>query len=295
MPLSDSSAHVWTWEFLVSAVLCSVAVSVLLKVARKRGTDIEHAIAANYLVTVAGCWLFLHPQPGDLRGTTLQALWPFLLLGVLLPSVFVVLARSVEQAGIVRSDAAQRLSLFLPVAAAFVLFGETPTLGKTVGILTAFAALAALLYKPSEDKSGGTLWLAGVWLGFGLIDILFKYLAKSGQAMALNLFAAFVSACLLMWAYVWRRGKKITAADFSCGLLLGVLNFGNILFYLKAHRAFQSDPTLVFAGMNLGVIVSGTLAGMLAFKEKVSAANKAGIALALLAVFCLFYGDRLLA
>ena len=282
----------WTWQFLALAVLCSVAVSVLLKIARKQGVHIEHAIAVNYIVATACCWFLLEPPLDGLRGADIGSLWPFLALGVLLPSIFVVMARAVEQAGIVRSDAAQRLSLVLPVLAAFLLFGERLNQNKIVSIVLAFSALAALLYKPGKGKQGGGMfWLVGVWLGFGVIDILFKQLSKTGQALSLNLFVA----CVLMWGYVWRQGKPLKAADFAGGLLLGLLNFGNILFYIKAHHAFSGDPTLVFAGMNLGVIVLGTLTGALAFKEKISAVNQAGIALALAAIYSLFYLDWLLA
>lgn len=286
----------WTWQFLALAVLCSVAVSVLLKIARKQGVHIEHAIAVNYIVATACCWFLLEPPLDGLRGADIGSLWPFLALGVLLPSIFVVMARAVEQAGIVRSDAAQRLSLVLPVLAAFLLFGEQLSRNKIVSIVLAFSALAALLYKPGKGKQGGGMfWLVGVWLGFGVIDILFKQLSKTGQAMSLNLFVAFALACVLMWGYVWRQGKPLKAADFAGGLLLGLLNFGNILFYIKAHHAFSDDPTLVFAGMNLGVIVLGTLTGALAFKEKISAVNQAGIVLALVAIYSLFYLDWLLA
>ena len=286
----------WTWQFLALAVLCSVAVSVLLKIARKQGVHIEHAIAVNYIVATACCWFLLEPPLDGLRGADIGGLWPFLALGVLLPSIFVVMARAVEQAGIVRSDAAQRLSLVLPVLAAFLLFGEQLNRNKIVSIVLAFSALAALLYKPGKGKQGGGIfWLVGVWLGFGVIDILFKQLSKTGQAMSLNLFVSFALACVLMWGYVWRQGKPLKAADFAGGLLLGLLNFGNILFYIKAHHAFSGDPTLVFAGMNLGVIVLGTLTGALAFKEKISTINQIGIALALAAVYSLFYLDWLLA
>ncbi|MDO4694223.1 MAG: EamA family transporter [Eikenella sp.] len=284
-------------EFLLAAVACSVAVSVLLKVARRRGIQIEHAIAVNYIAAGACCWFLLKPPLHTLAQADWRALWPFLLLGVLLPAIFVVLARAVEQAGIVRTDAAQRLSLALPVAVAFLWFGEVLTLNKTAGIVLAFAALAGLLYRPEGGKkgSGGLFWLAGVWLGFGVIDILFKQLSKTGQAVSLNLFVAFALACVLMWGYVWWRGKALKAADVAGGLLLGALNFGNILFYLKAHQAYQNDPTLVFAGMNLGVIVLGTLVGAAVFKEKIATANQIGIVLALAAVASFYYLDKVLA
>ena len=76
-------------------------------------------------------------------------------------------------------------------------------------------------------------------------------------------------------------------------LALGSLNFANILFYIRAHQAYSSNPTLVFAGMNIGVIVLGTLVGALAFKEKISTINAAGIVLAVCAIACLFYWPQL--
>ena len=68
------------------------------------------------------------------------------------------------------------------------------------------------------------------------------------------------------------------------GGLVGVFNFGNILFYLKAHKAFAENPSTVFAGMNMGVIVLGSLVGIFVFKEKLSKMNFAGLFLALIAI-----------
>ena len=77
------------------------------------------------------------------------------------------------------------------------------------------------------------------------------------------------------------------------GLILGGLNFANILFYIRAHQYFQQDPSLVFAGMNLGVITLATIIGAFVFKEKINGLNAAGIVLAIAAIWFLFYGSRL--
>ena len=47
---------------LIIAVLCSVAVSVLLKVARKRHIEIQQAIAFNYIVALSLSWFLLKPD-----------------------------------------------------------------------------------------------------------------------------------------------------------------------------------------------------------------------------------------
>lgn len=287
---------------LIIAVLCSVAVSVLLKVARKRHIEIQQAIAFNYIVALSLSWFLLKPDFKGLEFTDFIAQSEntpiFLALGILLPSVFIIMSKAVEFAGIVRSDAAQRLSLFLPILAAFLIFHETLSQSKVVGIVLAFVGLFCLLSKPNQQSAvdfRGVLGLVGVWFGYGIIDILFKQVAKSGGAFPTTLFIAFSLAACIMFIYLLFKRTQWNVASFVGGIILGVLNFFNILFYIKAHQSFGSNPTLVFAGMNIGVICLGTITGALIFKEKISKVNWLGIVFSLCAIFSLYYLDKILA
>ena len=287
---------------LIIAVLCSVAVSVLLKIARKRNIIIHQAIAFNYIVALSLSWFLLKPDFKGLEFTDFIAQSEntpiFLALGILLPSVFIIMSKAVEFAGIVRSDAAQRLSLFLPILAAFLIFHEILSQSKVVGIVLAFIGLFCLLSKPNEQSVvdfRGVLGLVGVWFGYGIIDILFKQVAKSGGAFPTTLFIAFSLAACIMFIYLLFKRTQWNVASFVGGIILGVLNFFNILFYIKAHQSFVSNPTLVFAGMNIGVICLGTITGALIFKEKISKINWLGIVFSLCAIFCLYYLDKILA
>ena len=287
---------------LIIAVLCSVAVSVLLKVARKRHIEIQQAIAFNYIVALSLSWFLLKPDFKGLKFTDFIAQSEntpiFLALGLLLPSVFIIMSKAVEFAGIVRSDAAQRLSLFLPILAAFLIFHETLSQSKVVGIVLAFVGLFCLLSKPNQQSAvafRGIWGLVGVWFGYGIIDILFKQVAKSGGAFPTTLFIAFSLAACIMFIYLLFKRTQWNVASFIGGIILGVLNFFNILFYIKAHQSFGANPTLVFAGMNIGVICLGTITGALIFKEKISKVNWLGIVFSLCAIFCLYYLDKILA
>ena len=287
---------------LIIAVLCSVAVSVLLKVARKRHIEIQQAIAFNYIVALSLSWFLLKPDFKGLEFTDFIAQSEntpiFLALGILLPSVFIIMSKAVEFAGIVRSDAAQRLSLFLPILAAFLIFHETLSQSKVVGIVLAFVGLFCLLSKPNQQSAvdfRGVLGLIGVWFGYGIIDILFKQVAKSGGAFPTTLFIAFSLAACIIFIYLLFKRTQWNVASVVGGIILGVLNFFNILFYIKAHQSFGSNPTLVFAGMNIGVICLGTITGALIFKEKISKVNWLGIVFSLCAIFCLYYLDKILA
>lgn len=280
-------------SFLFASICASVAVSILLKFARRRGIAIEQAIAVNYLVCISLTFLLLKPSFN--REALMQEWWLFAALGLLLPSVFIFMGRAIEHIGIVKADAAQRLSLFLPIIAAFTLFGDQLTLVKAAGIVLAFAALLCLI-STGERRDGKHVfvWVVGVWLGYGVIDILFKQMAKSGVAFSSTLFIAFVIAAIVIFAWLLARKTRFNLASMVGGVVLGALNFTNIFTYVRAHQVMSDNPALVFTGMNVGVIALASMLGWLAFGEKASARNIVGILLAVLSIVTLFYGAMML-
>lgn len=275
--------------YVLASVVCSVAVSVLLKLARRLGIDVGQAVAWNYVVAAAAALLALRPDWEPLARLA-APWWALGLLGVLLPTIFLALAASVRHAGIVRSDAAQRLSLVLSLAAAFTLFGEQLTLLKLAGCVLGLVAMAGMVWREGAGGSGerkAWLWPLVVFAGFGAIDILFKRVAASGVPLGSALAAVFALALLVAFAIELAQRTRWTWQGFAGGVLLGLLNFGNILFYLRAHRALPHDPALVFAGVNLGVVALGALVGMLAFREKLGRLNLAALSLAFGAIVLL--------
>ena len=76
---------------LILAILCSVAVSVLLKIARKKNIIIEQAIAFNYITAITFSYFLLKPDFKGLEFTDYIVKSEnspiFLALGLLLPSV----------------------------------------------------------------------------------------------------------------------------------------------------------------------------------------------------------------
>jgi drug/metabolite transporter (DMT)-like permease len=128
-----------------------------------------------------------------------------------------------------------------------------------------------------------------VFVGFGVIDVLFKQMALN-KIIAYNtsLFIVFMLAFIFsLLGLIYRvMAKKIRFSwlHIPLGWMLGTVNFCNILFYLKAHKVMASNPSTVFSAVNIGVIVLGTLTGLIIFKEKLSLLNKAGIVLAVIAI-----------
>jgi len=277
-------------HFLVLSVICSVLVSVLLKLAPRRGIDIAQAVTWNYLAASVLSLLLLKPSLQSLQSG--HTPWLALLgLAVALPGIFLVLARAVREAGIVRSDVAQRLSLLLSLAAAFLLFGEQANGWKLTGLGLGLLAIVGVSARDGDTKQHSRTswgWLLGVWAGFALIDILLKQVAAAGTPSTAALLVSFGIAFVLMLGWQLQRHlsgrSQLTPANLVYGLLLGLLNFGNILFYVRAHQALPDSPATIFASMNIGVVCLGALVGVLAFGEKTSAWNRLGLALAVVAI-----------
>ena len=278
--------------YLTIAVLCSVAVSVLLKVLRQKNIDIRQTIVAGYPVAFLLTWFLLNPDVSGLG--TLDSAWGIIIaLGLLLPAVVIVLGRAIESVGMVATDAAQRLSLIIPIVAAFLLFGEVLTSTRIFGLLLGFLALGALIYRPqqgqiSRQAKHTPLWLFSVWAGYGIIDILFKQVAKQGTAFPLTLFVSFGLAGLLLFIYLLITRVRWQGNALAAGLLLGALNMGNIYAYVRAHQLLSESPSIVFTGMNVGVIAVATLIGVGVFKESLNRINVLGLLLAICCVAVLF-------
>lgn len=281
-------------HYLILAIFCSVSVSVLFKLTKKYNIVTPQMIAFGYVIALSLSYFLLAPNFNGLTFTEFfvqsEAKPIFISLGILLPVGFLVMSKAVEYGGIVRTDAAQRLALFLQIIAAVVIFGETLSDMRIAGVVVAFLALFFLLSKPAggvENALKAALALAGVWLIWGTTGILFKKIALMGGAFPTTLFITFVLAAVIMFIYLLIKRTNWTVSSLIGGILLGCLNFGNILFYIYAHQYFKENPTIVFATMDLGVICLGTLVGAAVFKEKISKFNAIGILLGIVAILLL--------
>lgn len=273
--------------FLFLSVICSVTVGAIFKIARTYQVSAIQIVGCNYIFALTLCYSFLSP---DLAVLDASSPWElFILLGVLLPVVFLFLATSIKNMGIVKTDVAQRLSLIISILGAWLFFGEQFSGLKLAALLFGFPAIILILDKPTENKENKWIYPTLVLLGFGVIDLLFKQIAMTSSVpFTTSLFVLFSIALVIMLLFngyeILFRKTKINFKSIIFGGLVGVFNFGNILFYLKAHQAFAKNPSTVFAGMNMGIIVIGSLVGILVFKEKVTKHNIIGLFLALLAV-----------
>nr|WP_309757536.1 EamA family transporter [Flavobacterium sp.] len=273
--------------FLILSVICSVTVGILFKIARKYTINHTQIVAWNYVFAMLFCYATFSPDITKVNSTAPWELYS--VIGILLPIIFLFLAASIKHMGIVKTDAAQRLSLFIPILAAWLIFNEQFSILIIVAFVVAVPALLLILSKSTQSTATKWVYPAVVLIGFGVIDILFKQISSfTSLPYTTSLFVIFGIAMTIMIAVVAYeiilKNIVLKTSNVIFGALVGMFNFGNILFYLKAHQDFSKSPSTVFAGMNLGVIVVGSLVGVLIFKEKLSKLNFLGLSLALVAI-----------
>lgn len=284
--------------YIFLSICSSVTVSVLLKLAKRYHIDVYQAITWNYSAAIVLTWLFFKPQPGHLLEGPIIT---YLTLGLLFPLLFVVIAISIRLSGIVRTDVAQRLSLFIPVLAAFLIFGEQPTAIKITGIVIGFIAIICLIpwrqtIVVRRKSTNSWFYLFVILLGMGVIDVLLKQISKLtsvtfGTSLFIIFVLAFVVSIIGLIYLLYTKKTRFSWPHILIGWVLGAANFCNILFYIKGLKALSNNPSVVFSSMDIGVIVLGTAVGLFIFKEKLSRLNLAGLVLAIIAIVIIYYPE----
>lgn len=278
-------------ELIFSAALCSVLVSMLLKFTKQKGFDALQMIAWNYAIASLLSYLWFKPDLAHISISN-TPWWLIVALGIVLPSIFFCLSKSLQSAGILRTEIAQRLSVVLSLLAAYFLFQEQFNLLKIVGIgLGIFAVLCIVLSQSDSSHQSfnkkGMLYLLSVWGGYALVDILLKYTTSLGLQFPVTLTLMFICSFVLSIGYLLLQKAQWNIQNLCAGLVLGVINFANIALYVKAHLLLKDSPAVVFAGMNILVVLMGVMAGLVIFREKLKVVTALGLVLGLLGVICL--------
>lgn len=284
--------------YILLSICCSVTVSVLLKLSKRYQIDVYQAITWNYSAAILLTWLFLHPHISTIQSSSVVT---YIVLGILLPVLFLVIATSIRLTGIVRTDVAQRLSLFIPVLSAFTIFNEKPDAIKIVGITIGIIAMICLIpwkqrHAVRRRPTNSWFYLVLIFVGMGVIDVLLKQVAKTSN-LSTSLFVVFLLAFVVAFSgliyQVATKKMRFSWPHIPIGWILGVANFGNILFFIKAHQALANKPSYVFSSMDIGVIITGAIVGLAVFREKLSLLNFAGIGLGVLAIIINSFHDSL--
>ena len=217
-----------------------------------------------------------------------------LILGVVFITLFNIMAYTAQKLGASVASIANKMALIIPVAFAILVYGDTLTLLKGIGIILALVGVFFATMKQKDTKKTFNLKLFAIpiilFFGSGFIDTFLKYtqeyLLKSDEDSklfaSLIFLTAFSIGSLIMLIDKSKRSFK--APSILGGLVLGIVNFGSISFLIQALEKSNLESSVVFPINNMGVVICTTILSFLIFKEQFSTKNKIGIALSVLAI-----------
>ncbi len=279
--------------YLIPAIICSILVSILFKLMKRYELNAFHAIIVNYPVAALLSFVLFKPKISGIEFG--NEFFILIILAVLLISIFYFISKSIQTSGIVLTAVAQRLSLIIPVLAAFLVYNENLNNLKIIGLIIGFAAIYTSIPQKKELSVNYNFWYPIiVFLGTGIIDVLFaevtqfKNLGFTGSLLVVFCLSTILGIIFIIYELI--TGKYVFSLfSLGCGVLLGILNFGSIFFYLRALVAEPERPSVIFSTLDIGVIAGGTLIGVFIFREFLSTKNKLAVVLAIAAIAILTF------
>jgi len=288
--------------YLLLSIISATFLLIILKKFIFWRVDTLHGIIVNYW-TAATLSFLVSPVENTNRFHELGSIWPAsCFVGFLFIMVFYITAKTAQKTGMAVASVASKMSMVIPITAEIILYSESLGLQKAVGILIAIPAVI-LTSKPSKNSFVETKLSMKdfalpvlLFFGAGLVDTAIKFVQHSfmtdanRQLIIMSIFGfagIFGLIRLLFEIFVLR--KQFTLRIVGGGILLGVTNYLSLLFLLRSLETPGSESSTIFAFVNIGIVITSFIAGLIMFSEKADNNRIIGLILAVIAIIVLSY------
>ncbi len=288
--------------FLVLSVVLSVALLLNFRLFPRFGVNTFQAIVFNYLVCFLTGYALL--PAGQSFTIDFSATWTWLALGLGVGFIvtFLLSGVSTQRMGITATSLANNLSLVIPVCFSLFVFGSAGRSFDSLnyaGLVLALVAVGLSTYKKEQGvgvkgvRSGAnTLLPVAVFVMYGTTNSLINYMHlryipsadKTIQVTLTMVLGAIVTGLLMLAIRLLRGQETFQPKSLLAAVTLGIPNFLSFYTLLLALSAYGGNGAFVYPIYNIGVILLAALVAALFFGEKLSTANKIGLALAVVAI-----------
>ena len=270
------------------------------------------AILFNYVTGILVAWIPLFVKqfsrgPEVVNPFAQSWIWLALLQGFFFMSGFIVMALSTRHCGVALTTVAARASLIIPVILSWIILsGPAPqwipvTLVIAALIIIAFGKKAEISTERAAEWKAYLLFFF-VFLFYGVADFSLKAvqntvslqcgddsLLVNRQLTALTgtifLMAALLSLLVVLFRPKSQR-RPLSWQSVVAGALLGLANLACTTCILRSLTVLSAGT--FFPLYNIGIVILGTLAGILLFKEKIRPMQYLGLVLAIIAIILFF-------
>ena len=283
--------------YLTLAVVFNLLLLVILKYFERFNIPEIQGIVVNYFAAGTTALIF--------SGTTISFheivhadffSYSFI-LGALFISVFYAISVTAKQMGMAVASVANKMSVVIPVATAFILYKDSITIIKIIAIVLAlisvyFATRVNKNESLENKKTKKIIFPVFVFFGSGIIDALVNYANKrlihsESENAVFSALLFFVAGCIgLFWLLylILIKKQKFYFKSIIGGIILGIPNFFSIYFILKALETGFLESSSLYPILNVLIVIFSALIGYLLFSEKLNKLNFIGISLAIIAI-----------
>ena len=278
--------------YLILSILFSTSLFVIFKYFQVFKVNTLQAIVINYVIAFT-LGMFSSSSFNKLTTISTQP-WVYgaAFLGFLFVSIFFVMAKVSQENGVSVASIAGKMSVVVPIIFGIILYNESVTFLKVIGIL--IALIAVYLASVKDEKSNlkaSLLFPLLLFVGSGIIDTTLKYTETNFVPLneveffsgSLFGFAAVFGIVILIVKQLTSK-EKFELKSIVAGIVLGIPNYYSIVFLIKALQNKNFDSSTLFTVNNVATVIVSTLVGLLLFKENFSIKNKIGVALAVLGI-----------
>lgn len=280
---------------LVLTITGSSLIFVLFRYFSKFGIDTFQAIVFNYF-TAFVCGYFLTAQPWSAVPTQLAS-WGgiALLCAILFISLFVIMGLSSQRNGVSRTSVAVKMSMAVSLLGMILYYREEVSTLKIIGIIAAFLGVYFTAVGKGTERTSAGWMLFVLFIGSGLLDFLLNFVEKqhfnpfnSSMFTAFGfLFAGCIGSLLLVPQFI-RRKRWFHPKHALAGIILGIPNYFSIYMLIESYRQLDWHDSAILAMINVSVVITSTLLGVVLFRESFSGRKVLGLSLALTAILLLY-------
>lgn len=286
-----------TW--LLLSIITNTLLLLILKGFERYGVNTLHGIVVNYAIAASTGMVFAGiPGINDYSEGAAGVSWIPFVLGFLFISIFFVLGRTAQVAGISIATVANKMSVVIPVLAAVLFYSESLGWIKIVGMAAALVAVWMTSKKVGTAFDFQYLLLPVViFVGSGIIDALVNHLQKLAPQknlipfmLSLAFLSAFVIGVVTVAFRTVRHKESVTGRSIIGGIILGIPNYFSIYAITKALNSeirFNGElleSSQLYPVNNMGIVICSALGAMIFFREKLSVLNWLGILLSIAAI-----------
>ncbi len=285
--------------YLILAIILSTSILICFKLFKKYDISIQQAITVNYLVAA----IFGYIAVNDANLIVDFPSKPWFLTGIITGFFFIftfnIFAYSTQKAGVAITAVSSKISVIIPVLLGFIIFSETRSIYKIIGIIAALITFYLIFYKKKQMRMDWK-YIAFpllLFLGNGINDSLLKYSQYFYIKDDFISFLTFIFSVALIFGILIllirsiKSKEKINLRSIISGILLGLLNWGSTYYFLVGLD--YTEVSVFIPIFNISVVSLSALIGFFIFKEKLTLINWAGVILAIFAIILIASADKL--